>query len=127
MVDGMPVQWFAPRQRELVTALQETLSAPEHRGLDLEIDATTIATDIQDRRAGKDLGARRVVDWLARRGLMPEHFVTMGDSQSDVAMAVELQDKHRVDFVHVGDRNLTLARLHCRVVGNQRPLRVRYA
>jgi hypothetical protein len=117
MVDGMPIQWFQPRQRELVTALEETLSAPEHAGLNLEIDASTIATDIQDRRTGKDLGARRIVDWLTRRGLAPEHFVTMGDSQSDTAMAVELQDVHAVDFVYVGDpASFNADALRCRVV-----------
>jgi hypothetical protein len=116
MVDGMPIQRFAPRQRELVTALHELLDN-EHAGHSLEIDASTIATDIQDRRAGKDLGARRIVEWLERRGLTPEHFVTVGDSQSDTAMAAELQDAHHVDFVFVGDpASLKAEALRCRVV-----------
>jgi phosphoserine phosphatase len=89
----------------------------EHAGHALTVDASTISTDIQDRRAGKDLGAKRIVDWLERRGLAPRHFVTVGDSQSDTAMAAALQDAHDVDFVFVGDpASLNAEALRCRVV-----------
>jgi phosphoserine phosphatase len=72
---------------------------------------------VQHHRAGKHLGARRIVEWLERRGLAPEHFVTVGDSQSDTAMAEELQDAHSVDFVYVGDpARLNADALRCRVV-----------
>jgi hypothetical protein len=117
MIDGMPVEAFHERQVELVADLQSILESPEHRQLDLEIDASNIATDIQDRRAGKHLGARRIVEWLERRALAPEHFVTIGDSQSDTAMAEELQDAHAVDFVYVGDpARFNPESLRCRVV-----------
>ena len=117
MIDGLPVDAFQKRQAELVVELKAILDLPEHRPLQLEIDPSTIATDIQDRRAGKHLGARRIVDWLERRGLAPEHFVTIGDSQSDTAMAEELQDAHAVDFVYVGDpARFNAGALRCRVV-----------
>jgi len=117
MIDGMPVEAFHQRQKELVAELQAILSSPEHLPLQLQVDASNISTDIQDRRAGKNLGARRIVEWLERRGLAPEHFVTIGDSQSDTAMAEELQDAHAVDFVYVGDPlRFNADTLHCRVV-----------
>ena len=113
----MPVEAFHKRQAELVVELKAILDLPEHRPLQLEIDPSTIATDIQDRRAGKHLGARRIVEWPERRGGAREHFVTIGDSQSDTAMAEELQDAHAVDFVYVGDpARFNADALRCRVV-----------
>jgi phosphoglycolate phosphatase-like HAD superfamily hydrolase len=117
MIDGMPVEAFHKRQAEFVVEAQAILDSPEHAPFALAIDASNISTDIQDHRAGKHLGARRIVEWLERRGLAPEHFVTVGDSQSDTAMAEELQDAHSVDFVFVGDpARLNAEALRCRVV-----------
>ena len=117
MIDGMPLDAFAKRQAELVAELEALLGSPDHAPLQLQIDATSIATDVQDRRAGKHLGARRIVEWLERRGLSPERFITVGDSQSDTAMAAELQDAHNVNFVYVGGpARLDTQALRCRVV-----------
>jgi hypothetical protein len=117
MIDGMSIEAFAKRQAELVSELESILRLPENLPYGLQIDATSIATDVQHRDAGKHLGARRIVEWLERRGLAPEHFVTVGDSQSDTAMAEELQDAHSVDFVYVGDpAQLNAETLRCRVV-----------
>lgn len=117
MIDGMPLDAFSKRQAELVAELERILYSPEYAPYGLQIDATSIATDVQHRIAGKHLGARRIVEWLERRGIAPAHFVTVGDSQSDTAMAEELQDAHTVDFVYVGDpARLNAESLHCRVV-----------
>jgi phosphoglycolate phosphatase-like HAD superfamily hydrolase len=117
MIDGMPIETFSKRQRDLVGELEAIVRSPEYAPYNLEVDPSTIATDVQHRDAGKHLGARRIVEWLERRGLAPEHFVTVGDSQSDTAMAEELQDEHSVEFVYVGDpARLNADGLHCRVV-----------
>ena len=54
MVDGMPIQWFAPRQRELVTAIHDLLSAADPRN-QLTVDPSPISTDVctaSPRRSG---------------------------------------------------------------------------
>jgi len=120
MIDGMPLEAFTKRQAQLVADLEAILRSPDHAPFALQIDATSIATDVQHRDAGKHLGARRIVEWLERRGLAPQHYVTVGDSQSDTAMAEELQDAHSVDFVYVGDPvRLNAEALRCRVVQTQ--------
>jgi len=69
------------------------------------VDPTRIATDIEDKRLGKALGAQQVLIWLREQGLQPEYFIAFGDSRSDVGMAEEI---HRqglpVELVFVGER-----------------------
>jgi phosphoglycolate phosphatase-like HAD superfamily hydrolase len=117
MMDRLPIASFHKFQAKLVDELKEILDSPDYRPHGLVLDVSAISTDVQHRLAGKHLGARRIVEWLERRGLAPEHFVTIGDSQSDTAMAEELQDAHAVDFVYVGDpARLNADSLRCRVV-----------
>ena len=67
-----------------------------------KVDPTTIATDIQLPEAGKHLGAKRILDWLSRKGIEAQHFVAIGDSSSDLEMADELASKGKsVDFYYV--------------------------
>jgi hypothetical protein len=67
------------------------------------VDDTTIATDIESPRVGKDLGAIRFMQWLKDRSIRPEKITTYGDSASDVDQALELQRKgYEVTHVHVG-------------------------
>src|SRR5205085_8987717 len=76
-------------QERLVADLQGIL---RRYGLDtvFRVDATRIATDVEDIRLGKALGAQRVLEWLRAEGLQPEYFITFGDSKSDVGMAEEI-------------------------------------
>jgi hydroxymethylpyrimidine pyrophosphatase-like HAD family hydrolase len=53
----------------------------------LSIDATVIATDIQNTHTGKALGTKRILNWLNQRKFKITNFYTFGDSQSDLAMA----------------------------------------
>ena len=72
----------------------------------LQIEATIIAVDVE--RGGptgvsKALGARRIVEAYGHQGLEVSRAVTIGDSASDVAMAVELRSVcGDVRHVHVG-------------------------
>jgi hydroxymethylpyrimidine pyrophosphatase-like HAD family hydrolase len=103
MIDGHSISEYTQRQQVLTDRMKSVLSKPEYQGLNLKIDPTTIATDIQNSHVGKHLGARRIVDWLKEKAIQPQHILTIGDSQSDTEMAEELQDEYDVEFVFVGD------------------------
>lgn len=55
--------------------------------IDYRVDPTIISTDIESVRLGKDLGASRAVELLARQGITPQAWRTVGDSRTDYAMA----------------------------------------
>lgn len=94
---------FQRDQAKLVEIFKELLKS---KGLDsvLEIDPSTIATDIQNKFVGKDFAIRKALAWLSARGFLPKKFVAFGDSKSDVAMAKELYENgQNVEFVFVGN------------------------
>lgn len=108
MRDGVTVADYTPRQQEFVeavTALRDSL------GLDantVRIDATRIAVDLQDPRAGKGLGADRILTWLAHRGVVAGEFTCVGDSASDAEMADRFHAAgYRVRYVDVGATDVT--------------------
>ncbi len=103
MVDGHSIAEYTEKQRVLVEKMKEILEQNEFKKLDLKIDPTIIATDIQANHAGKHLGARRIANWLKEKGIKPEHIIAVGDSQSDTEMAEELQNEYLLDFVFVGN------------------------
>lgn len=93
---------FAAQARQLVT---------EHGHVDIEVDHTTIAVDIQRRGVGKDLGARYAFEWLSGMNMRVSRVHCFGDSMSDVPMAAEAYSVmsrsypdpgDRVTYVHVG-------------------------
>lgn len=108
MKDRVSLQDYHGRQQVLNQKLKELVAS--HGSSDqMEVDPTTIATDIQNKHVGKDFAARRVLAWLKEKGIKPQNFVAMGDSRSDVPMAREVHDQgFPVTFVFVGkeeDRN----------------------
>jgi len=105
MIDGRSIQEYAQEQLVLIEKMKEIIGKSEYQSLDLKIDPTTIATDIQNPNVGKHFGARRIVNWLEKRGIKPTHIIALGDSQSDTEMAEELQDEYPVEFVFVGDKS----------------------
>ena len=93
---------FHKDQIQLLQILSELI---KNKGLEsfLDIDPTTIATDVQNKTVGKDFAIRKALTWLTARGFSPRKFVTFGDSKSDVAMATELHaNGQNVEFVFVG-------------------------
>ncbi|OGH16188.1 MAG: hypothetical protein A3C30_02645 [Candidatus Levybacteria bacterium RIFCSPHIGHO2_02_FULL_40_18] len=117
MIDGKSITEFSEKQKDLVEEMNRILLDPDYKNLNLRIDPTTIATDIQNAHVGKHLGARKIADWIQSKGIKPEHFITVGDSQSDTDMAEELQDDYPVEFVFVGDpEKLDSSRLHCPII-----------
>ncbi|SEB86313.1 Hydroxymethylpyrimidine pyrophosphatase [Paramicrobacterium humi] len=68
------------------------------------IDPTIISTDIESNRVGKDLGASRMMQFLADEGVeAPHRWRTMGDSRTDYAMADWLHD-NGFEVAHVDVR-----------------------
>ena len=53
---------------------------------DFLVDKTTVAIDIESKRVGKGYGARKFVEILEKRGIMPHEYICFGDSPSDYAM-----------------------------------------
>lgn len=102
MIDGTNLKDYHARQKILDQKFEELV---RQHGLQdrLEVDPTTIATDIQNKHVGKDFAARRVLAWLKERGVKPAQFITMGDSKSDVPMAQEIHNQGLpVTFIFVG-------------------------
>ncbi len=102
MKDGEDLDKYHQRQKQLSEKLEHLVR--EHGlGNVLEVDPTTIATDVQDKNVGKDFAARRVLSWLKEQGIKPQNFIMMGDSKSDIPMAKEVHDEGlSVTFVFVG-------------------------
>lgn len=99
------LETYRKDQIELVELFKKLL---QDRGLsdNLEIDPTTIATDIQNRHVGKDFAVHKALSWLSAKGLNITKFIAVGDSYSDLAMAKELHDNgQHVEFVFVGNDN----------------------
>lgn len=93
---------FLKQREELEKVISSHLNAT---GLDatFRIDLTQIALDVENVRAGKDLGAERILKWLTSKDIAPDHVTTYGDSKSDIAMAAHLHAAGiSVQHVHVG-------------------------
>jgi len=78
--------------------------ATERGYLDIEVDCTTIAVDIQRLGIGKDRGTRLAFDWLDRLGERAGRVHCFGDSRSDVAMAAEAYSLMSRTFADAGER-----------------------
>ena len=117
MIDRYSVPQYQKRQQALIEEIDKILNQPKYSTLDLKVDPTLVSVDIQHKEAGKNLGARKIVEWLASKGITPAQIIAIGDSTGDAEMAEELQDKYAVEFVFVGDPELLdKSRLHCPVI-----------
>lgn len=104
MKDGYDQPNYAKEQVGFTQELNELLKREGLSGK-FKVDPTTIATDIQIPEAGKHLGARRILDWLKSKNVNPKHFITVGDSSSDLEMADELNTQGKsVDFYYVNPK-----------------------
>jgi len=68
-----------------------------------KIDPTRIAIDVENVNVGKALGARKFVQFLDNKEIVPVEYICFGDSVSDYDMYEELKKlKKKVRFVFVG-------------------------
>lgn len=123
MKDNIAVSAYRIQQQKLNTMLEDLL---QKYGLQkrFKLDPSRIATDIMDKRAGKALGARKVLQWLREKRIMPKQFLVFGDSKHDLEMVQELHKlKMPVVFIFVGEREqladqtfpfpVTFTKAHC--------------
>lgn len=116
MRDGYDIKKFEGIVKDLYEKVEEILRTSYH-SMELRVDATQIALDVQYEDAGKQLGAERIEDFMLERAIKPEEIYTFGDSPSDTQMAEGLQDKYKVTFVYVGDKTkLNTDNLTCEMV-----------
>lgn len=95
---------FKKAQVQLVQGLRRIV---ERHGLQhsLRVVPARIATDVENIRAGKSLGARAFVAYLKERNIAPRTFVSFGDDVQDLDMHEELRALGKdSQFVFVGDR-----------------------
>ncbi len=96
---------FTRRQEAFVNDVSTLLSRHSKAGA-LKIDATTIATDVENPHVGKALGAERFLEFLKSRNIAfaDAAFTAYGDSPSDATMADELERRGlRTKFIFVGE------------------------
>lgn len=103
MKDGANHDEYVKDQKKLHNEVEKILSGKEYKDLRMRIDPTIIALDIQEKNAGKHLGAQRIETWLQDKGYKPESVYMVGDSKSDIEMAEELQHLYPVTFVFVNE------------------------
>lgn len=107
MKDGHSLEDYKKKQIAL-TAEFKTLLAKINLDGRFKIDPTTIATDIENIFVGKNFSVKRIVEWVKKKGVKPQMYVTFGDSfRSDIPMAQELNSQNLpVEFVYVGEEKI---------------------
>jgi hydroxymethylpyrimidine pyrophosphatase-like HAD family hydrolase len=103
MNDECKIADYSQKQLTLVEKLKEIVSRPEYKELNIKVEPSIIAVDIQAPKTGKHLGARKIESWIKEKQINPSKLITLGDSQADTEMAEELQNEYPVVFVFTGD------------------------
>lgn len=106
LIDGLPTESLAKIHPQMDALIEEVL---RKYGLeeDYRISSNVLATDIENKSSGKDLGTQRFVDWLKSEQINPGQFVAFGDNKEDLKMGEYLLKKgFRVTYVFVGDPKL---------------------
>lgn len=96
----IPLDEFHEKRDVLLKELEKLMQ--KHKLSDFKIDATIIATDLEHKTAGKHKGAEQVINWLKRKRITPEEFITFGDSPSDAEMARVFSESAPTKFIYVG-------------------------
>ena len=96
---------FKKQQTVLKDALKHIL-ASNLWDREFTVDATTVATDIENKSVGKAYGVHQILEMLGQRNISVGEFFAFGDSISDIEMAEELTKQgQKVTFVYVGQGN----------------------
>ena len=103
MLDGFSLQEFLKNQDVLLEEL-DSIIQELNLGEQFRVVKTTVDVEIENIGVGKNLGARRILDLAERDNIMPSEFITIGDGESDIAMAEEFQKNiFSTKFVYVGN------------------------
>lgn len=116
VIDGVPIEEFKKLQPKLDKLIFKVFQKYNLKKK-FKMDSVRLSTDVESIYAGKDLAAKRFLDWLNNKNIKPEKFYSFGDSNSDVAMAEELyKNKLNVTFVFVGEPNLLIGKFPFKIV-----------
>lgn len=100
---------FQLSQLKLIEEIKEIVTSFKFNK-QIEIDLTTIATDVQHVIAGKDYGVEKILSWLQKHDYKVNKFFTFGDSSSDFAMAQSIFTHNKpVMHIHVGESKSPIA------------------
>ena len=104
LIKGVSLSEYSQDQERFVEFLEKIFN---ELGTDnFKIEPTLIATDIQNKKAGKDLGVQRFLD-LIKGFHEPDEFETFGDSPADMEMFRYLiKNKHKARFIYVGKKEI---------------------
>lgn len=104
---GVPNTAFKKDQADLVADIH-AIFAEYGLSEKFRVDATRIATDIESKLLGKDLGMRRILAYAQEElKIKPGHIDTFGDSKSDIEMAKEaIKQGFDTSFICVGGKEL---------------------
>lgn len=98
MKDGYDIDKFVNERDSVLSKVKEIIS--KYR--DIVAEPTSIDIDIQHKDSGKHLGAKHILNFFSANGINPSHFITIGDSFSDLEMADELHAQGKsVEFWYV--------------------------
>ena len=74
---------------------------------DIQVEKTEISMDIQHKYIDKRVAAEKLLEFLRKRDIKPDSFVTFGDSLSDASVAEKIaEEEGKVTFVYVGKQPL---------------------
>lgn len=106
LIDGLRIEKFKEIQPNLDSLIRNILKQ-HNLEKDFRVDSVLISSDIQNKRAGKDLGTQRFINWLRENNFTPAQFIAFGDNHSDLAMGEYLFNKgYKVTYVFVGKPDL---------------------
>jgi len=105
MKKGVENRRFKLAQKTLEKKIEKILEKNQLQN-QFRIDSTNIATDIESVYVGKDLGIKKMIQYLSTVHIFPTRYICFGDSLSDLKMyEALLQLGKSVDFVYVGKRD----------------------
>lgn len=103
--DGLPLEEFNRIHPLLDEKISEILNQ-ENVNDKIHLVSVTLSTDIESKTVGKDFGAKRILQWINKKKIKPEKFITIGDSKPDIEMAEEIYKQGlKVEYVSVGNHN----------------------
>lgn len=106
VIDGVDIAKFKEIQPRLDQLILEILKK-HNLQTKFRVDSVRLSTDIESIEAGKNLAARRFLNFLKDLNIELEKFYAFGDSISDIQMAQELFDNGQdVTFIFVGGREM---------------------
>lgn len=110
MKDGYSLDDYKSKQKNLFEQFQELLIRKNVTDK-FKVDPTTIAVDIENKFVGKNFAVKKIIEWVKRKGIETQRYISFGDSfSSDIPMAEEINSQNLpVEFIYVGKENINIS------------------